>query len=965
MTKSRLYGKKIPSKYFLRVGMVLSLFCMLFIVGTPSAFAHSDSDGKVKSVSVKKDKKKQSSRYLRVFVRGGGKIVSSPPGLMCKGRICRGRFPKGSKVVLEAMSASGKVFSGWRGACGGSKKCTVRLNRHKNVLAVFSKPRLMRLAVKIRGDGKVQSDPPRLSCRRGYCTGRFPVGTTVMLLPQAGAGKSFSGWRGACKGLGACRVTLKRHKFVGAIFKAQRPSELISLEARIIGEGSIGSQPSGLSCMPGVCIGKFPAGMEVKLTVVPKTGYEFSGWGGACSGMLACQMTMDTPKVVTATFSLTPSPPPVVLFVTTEGEGRVTSDPIGVDCPGMQCVHEFENGQAVTLLAEPKAGHMFVGWSGACTGTEKCTVTLSSPMAVKAAFSLIPLPPVALSVTIVGDGQVTSTPAGIACSRSTCVHNYDNGQMVILVAAANTGQTFSGWSGDCTGTGSCQLGMTSPMAVTAMFVSGNPGMTDQAAKRFLEQATWGPTPELIAYVKSIGKDAFLDEQFAMNVSTYPDPTATPDSSSLTPARNQFFYNAFHLDDQLRQRVAFALGQLLVVSATKVGSDFQMIPYVQMLHDRAFGNYEDLMHAVTVSPTMGRYLDMVNNNKTEPGSGLNPNENYPREFLQLFSVGTTLLNSDGSDQVDPNGSPIPPYDQDVILNLSRVMTGWTYPTKPGETPRWRNPSYYGGPMEPFDSHHDMEEKILMNGFILPAGQTAVEDLNAAIHHVFQHPNVGPFVAVRLIRHLVTSNPSPQYIARVAQVFNANENGLRGDLRAVLKAILLDPEAASVLPQGGHLREPILFEVALLRALGATVDPVNPLYSRARDMGQPLFAAPHVFNYFSPLYHIGGTTSTEPRRFGPEFQIHNFSSSIARANFVDRVVRSSLGTGATVDLSSLEALADSPTQLVSAVSRMLLHELLRPQEHQSIVTAISASSNPITRVRTAVYLVATSSRYQVQH
>ena len=222
-----------------------------------------------------------------------------------------------------------------------------------------------------------------------------------------------------------------------------------------------------------------------------------------------------------------------------------------------------------------------------------------------------------------------------------------------------------------------------------------------------------------------------------------------------------------------------------------------------------------------------------------------------------------------------------------------------------------------------------------------------------------------MATRLIRNLVTSNPSPQYIARVTQVFNANANGLRGDLRAVIKAILLDPEAASVLPQGGHLREPILFEIALLRALGATVDPVNPLYSRARDMGQPLFAAPHVFNYFSPLYHIAGTASTEPMIFGPEFQIHNFSSSIARANFVDRVVQSSLGTGATVDLSSLEALADSPTQLVSAVSRMLLHELLRPQEHQSIITAISASSTPITRVRNAVYLVATSSRYQVQH
>ena len=183
--------------------------------------------------------------------------------------------------------------------------------------------------------------------------------------------------------------------------------------------------------------------------------------------------------------------------------------------------------------------------------------------------------------------------------------------------------------------------------------------------------------------------------------------------------------------------------------------------------------------------------------------------------------------------------------------------------------------------------------------------------------------------------------------------------------MLKAILLDPEAASVIPQGGHLREPILFEIALLRALEATVDPTNPLYSRARAMGQPLFAAPHVFNYFSPLYHIPGTANSAAPLFGPEFQIHNFSSSIARANFVDRVVRSSLGTGATVDLSSLETLADNPDQLVDAVSGILLHETLSTQERQSIVMAVLASTNLTTRVRTAVYLVATSSRYQVQH
>jgi hypothetical protein len=211
---------------------------------------------------------------------------------------------------------------------------------------------------------------------------------------------------------------------------------------------------------------------------------------------------------------------------------------------------------------------------------------------------------------------------------------------------------------------------------------------------------------------------------------------------------------------------------------------------------------------------------------------------------------------------------------------------------------------------------------------------------------------------LIRHLVTSNPSPQYIARVTQVFNANGNGMRGDLSAVIKAILLDSEAASVLPNGGHLREPVLFEIALLRALGATVDPANPLYNQARSMGQSLFSPPSVFNYFSPLYRIPGT-----QLYGPEFQ--TFSNAMARANFVDRAVRSSLGTGATVVLSTLETIADDAGQLVDRVVEMLLHETLSAAEHQSIVTAISATTTRSTRVRNAVYLVATSSRYQVQH
>ncbi len=483
-------------------------------------------------------------------------------------------------------------------------------------------------------------------------------------------------------------------------------------------------------------------------------------------------------------------------------------------------------------------------------------------------------------------------------------------------------------------------------------------ITQAGYKRFLEQSTWGPTPASLTHVTSIGKAAFLEEQFAASPSTYPDPV--DGSDSLRPLRETFFFNAFHGDDQLRQRVAFALSQLFVVSANTVRKDEQLIPYIRMLRDNSFGNFYDLMVDVTLSSTMGVYLDMINNDKPKPEKGLNPNENYARELLQLFTVGLNLLNQDGTEQTDSNGDPIPTFSEDVILNLSRVFTGWTYPTLPGKTPKWTNPKNYDGPMEANEEHHDTDPKVLMNGFTMPGGQTAREDLDQALTHIFEHPNVGPFIATRLIRNLVKSNPSKEYVARVAMAFNFNETGVRGDMKSVLKAILLDPEASEADPDGGHLREPVLYCNALLRALGADVEVENSLYSRTREMGQDLFTSPSVFNYFSPLHRPSGLDL-----FGPEFQIHTQSATFARANFVDKTVNSKLGEGVSVDLSSFESITED-LALVQAVEAALLHEPLSTSERNSIIAAISVPKiSGGTRVEVAVYLVATSSRYQVQH
>ncbi len=298
---------------------------------------------------------------------------------------------------------------------------------------------------------------------------------------------------------------------------------------------------------------------------------------------------------------------------------------------------------------------------------------------------------------------------------------------------------------------------------------GGNGMSVSEAKRFLEQATWGFTLASIAHLQEVGKEAFLEEQFAAPMSDYPDPLV--DIHDFRPAQEKFFHNAVHGEDQLRQRMAFMLSQIFVVSANTVGSSHQMVPWVRMLRDNAFGNYYDLLRDVTLSPTMGRYLDMVRNKATEPGSGLNPNENFGRELQQLFTVGTVILNLDGTPKTDKDGNTTPTYTEDTILNFARVFTGWGYPTHPLEdSPGFYNPPYYIGPMEPWNDQHDMTEKVLMDGYIMPAGRTAVVDLDDALQHVFNHPNIGPFLALRLIRHFVDSNPSSQYVRRVTKVFN---------------------------------------------------------------------------------------------------------------------------------------------------------------------------------------------------
>jgi uncharacterized protein (DUF1800 family) len=418
-------------------------------------------------------------------------------------------------------------------------------------------------------------------------------------------------------------------------------------------------------------------------------------------------------------------------------------------------------------------------------------------------------------------------------------------------------------------------------------------------------------------------------------------------------------------------VAFALSQIFVISGAESGLNqpYGMAEYQQMLRNEAFGNFETLLTKVALHPTMGKYLDMANNNK--PANGFQPNENFAREILQLFSIGTVELNLDGTPILDAAHKPVPTYDQDEITGFAHVFTGWSYPPQPGATARFNNGPYFTGQMLAFASNHDTGAKQLL-GATAQAGLTAEADLANAIHNIFLHPNVGVFIGQQLIQKLVTGSPSPAYVARVAAMFNDNGAGVRGDMKAVVRAILSDPEArgdVKIDPAYGKLREPALYLLNVLRAFNGQTDGVYPLRVSG-NLLQNIFNSPSVFNYFPPDYAVPATTA-----LGPEFAIQNSTTALTRINTMNTLSFSTQvapeatvigGTGTSLDMTALQTLAGDPAQLVARLDAQLLHSTMSTAMKNAIVTAVGVipASDTLSRARTAAYLVTTSSQYQVQ-
>ena len=529
------------------------------------------------------------------------------------------------------------------------------------------------------------------------------------------------------------------------------------------------------------------------------------------------------------------------------------------------------------------------------------------------------------------------------------------------------------------------------------------------ASRLIGQCTFGADLDYIKEVADLGAENWLDQQFELPMSSLLEELREVfsevvdwyimnggDSSDINFDHlywNNFNYAWWNLnmtnDDKLRQRAAYALSQIMVISIESdlASHGYGISSYYDILARHAFGNYRDLLLDVTLHPCMGFYLSHLNNPKAIPEDNIHPDENYAREVQQLFSIGLYELNLDGSRKTDVNGKWIPTYGQLEIKEFAKIFTGLgvsdVIPNMYTDEAYFGEGIYLGDltqPMKMYEEWHQQGTKFLLNGHVVPSGQPGMQDIEDAIDNLFNHPNVGPFIGRRLIQHLVTSNPSPGYIARVATVFNDNGEGERGDMKAVIKAILVDPEARTcdALEQAHHgkLREPFVRYAHFASSMD-----IEQYYGRYwnagynfwESTGQSPLAAPSVFNFFLPDYQPIGPVA-DADMVAPEFQVHNSRTGVGFINKVNdwavwNYVMDSWEEGdpwVTVNFDQLRDLAFDPEALLNRLDLIFTHGQLSDRTRDIVKSAIEpliTGDFRQSRVELATYLIMISPDYAI--
>jgi uncharacterized protein (DUF1800 family) len=498
------------------------------------------------------------------------------------------------------------------------------------------------------------------------------------------------------------------------------------------------------------------------------------------------------------------------------------------------------------------------------------------------------------------------------------------------------------------------------------------------AVRFLNMATFGANSRDMVHLSKMTPAQWLDEQFAMDASCHLSTlNQTQNNNSRENRIEVWFRLGVTAPDQLRQRVAFALSEIFVVSDVGSGIPANALAvYYDILVRNAFGNFRDILEQVTLSPAMGRYLSMLGNQKPNRFKGIRADENYAREIMQLFSIGLVKLDNTGVPLLDKNGMTIPTYSQADIEGLARTFTGWSW----GNSQVFTDGNDWRISMKPFLNYHDRADKTIVTGKLIAALGTPETDLQTALTTIFRHPNVGPFISRRLIQRLVTSNPSPEYIGRVAAVFNNNGQGIRGDMKAVIRAVLLDTEALTgkaANPNFGKLREPLMALTHLWRAFdGSASDGTFPYYYPESNIIQAPLSSPTVFNFFKPSY--------SPSRFldnknivAPEFQLVNEANITSFQNALYGLIEWSYKqktnptlSNVLINISVLKTKAAMPQDLINYLDLILTGNQIPDTAKAVLLTYLrnvpleTGDRKGVVRAIDALYLIMSSPYYLIQ-
>ena len=696
---------------------------------------------------------------------------------------------------------------------------------------------------------------------------------------------------------------------------------------------------------------------------------ENNGWIGG-TGLYYAPATMPTPSGATIVYfmgatmaqlqiSITnPRPQPAAISVSSftqvstpiqiTGKGFMPTSVITVQGHVMPTTYITDGRLATTaVLTNPKTGPVSVVVTNPNPGSTSATMTVP---AVFPAVSVV-------SPSKVTGGWVTFTVSGSGYTPSSAVML--DGRPMTTTYNSATSLTARGyvtpWHAGTTASITVLPEAGSVATAAKVITLIKPATSYDVAARFSTQAAFGPRPGLVEHIQQVGLQGFLNEQIKLPGVTYVPPTLP---------RYPYLEAVASGSSLLRLRVAMALQSFIVNQGTT--DEFQSYaPWETKLEADSLGNFRQLMNDIVSDPRLGEFLNLPGNYMTADGSG-HPNQNFAREFMQLFTLGTSLLNDDGTTRMDANGAVMPTYDQNTIQDLSRAFTGWNY----GPVVNQQYVSFgidFSQPLAPFDQYHDHGAKTLFGSVQLPAGQNIVADRTAALNAIFNHPNLPPFIVSRLISQMVKSNPTPAYVARISAVFKNNGKGVRGDMTAVVTAMLLDPEARAgdtqtqVGANEGLLQDPLLFEAFAMNILQQTQWDGQPVFLPGK-LGQDFWHANSVFGFYPATYLIPGTTTNSP-----QFSLLNNLTQQHRSQYLYGIIDGT--TSGFMDLyqpnSWLFTAFTNVPDLVDGLNHQLFHGQMPAATQSEILNYCSGIANQQQAFEAAIFLAMNSDSYNVVH